>query len=184
MPTAAAYQIACRIQWRLRHIATDRNAADTPSRQWGPDLERKGYHAKKRRGDIDDVTQGIRVGADLVGLGPASATPSSSSTRPPLSSSTVASTTTTTSSTARAIYFLEVFSGTARLTEACARQNLRVLSDIEAHKGRQFDMLRPACQRVILDLIKDGKIWAIHFGTSCTVWSRARHNLKNLRRAR
>ncbi|CAE7396843.1 unnamed protein product, partial [Symbiodinium pilosum] len=148
---------------RLRHIATDRNVADAPSRQWGPDLERKGYHAKKRRSDIDDVTQGIRVGADL-GLGPATATPSSSSTRPPLSSSTVASTTAT-GSTARAVYFLEVFSGTARLTEALALQNLQVLPDIEVRKGRQFDVLRPACQRVILDLIRDGKIWAIHFGT-------------------
>ena len=29
---AAAYQLACRIQWRLRHIPTDRNISDGPSR--------------------------------------------------------------------------------------------------------------------------------------------------------
>ena len=180
---AAAYQIACRIQWRLRRISTDRNVADAPSRQWGPDLERKGYTSKKRRSDIDDVTQSIRVGADLVGLGPATATPSTSSSQRPLTSPTAASTETATS-TAPAAYFLEVFSGTARLTEAVARQGLRVLPDMEVHKGRQFDMLRPEVQKFVLDLIRDGKVWAIHFGTPCTVWSRARHNLRNLRRAR
>ena len=70
---------------------------DAPSRQWGPDLERKGYTSKKRRSDIDDVAQGIRVGADLVGLGPATATPSTSSSQRPLTSPTAASTETATS---------------------------------------------------------------------------------------
>ena len=180
---AAAYQIACRIQWRLRRIETDRNFADAPSRQWGPDIERKGYTPKKRRMDIDDVTQGIRVGADLEGLGPTTATPSSSSTAPLLSSPSVSPSTTATT-TARTTYFLEVFSGTARLTEAVARHGLRVLPDVEVGKGHQFDMLRPTSQQIILDLIRDGRVWAVHFGTPCTVWSRARHNLKNLRRAR
>ena len=179
---AAAYQIACRIQWRLRHT-THRNIADAPSRQWGPDLERKGYKPKKRRRDIDDVAQGIRVGADLAGLGPATATPSTSSTRPPLRPSTATSATTTTPP-ARTSYFLEVFSGTARLTEAVARHGLRVLPDVEVGKGRQFDMLRPACQKIILDLIRDERVWAVHFGAPCTVWSRARRNLKNFRKAR
>ena len=133
--------------------------------------------------DIDDVTQGIRVGADLEGLGPTTATPSSSSTAPLLSSPSVSPSTTATA-TARTTYFLEVFSGTARLTEAVARHGLRVLPDVEVRKGHQFDMLRPTSQQIILDLIRDGRVWAVHFGTPCTVWSRARHNLKNLRRAR
>ena len=37
---AAAYQIGCSIQWRLRHIRSEDNVADAPSRRWGPDVDR------------------------------------------------------------------------------------------------------------------------------------------------
>lgn len=63
-------------------------------------------------------------------------------------------------------------------------QNFRVLPDFEVSKGTEFDLLDPLVQQVIVSWMKQGRIWMIHLGTPCTVWSRARHNVKNWRRAR
>ncbi|CAE7214061.1 unnamed protein product [Symbiodinium sp. CCMP2456] len=38
-------------------------------------------------------------------------------------------------------------------------------------KGHQFDLLRPSSQKIVLDLIRDGRVWCVHFGTPCTVWT-------------
>ena len=147
-----------------------RRAAAYPSRQWGPDFERKGYAPKKRRMDVNESpswhlhplrrltprarARGLRL---LLLLRPPRKRPSisSRSSRARLGSRK---------------HLLDMGSG--------CYQTWRF------YKGRQFDMLRPSSQKIILDTIKDGKVWAVHFGTPCTVWSRARHNLRNLRRAR
>lgn len=80
--------------------------------------------------------------------------------------------------------FLEVFSGTAHLTSALHEQGVPCLPDIEVSKGAKFDLLRREVQGVILRLINEGIITYVHLGTPCTVFSRARHNLKNFRKAR
>ena len=82
-------------------------------------------------------------------------------------------------------YMLELFSGTGRLTQAFAEQNkAQVLPDFEVAKGSMFDLLCPTTQQLILKLVRSGRVWYVHLGTPCTVWSRAPHNLRNLRRAR
>ena len=82
-------------------------------------------------------------------------------------------------------YFLELFSDTARLTKAVQSVGGRVLPDFEVSKQKCFDLLCPATQEFILKLILNRRVWYIHLGTPCTVWSRARHNLnKNLFKAR
>ena len=190
---AAAYSIGCRIQWRLRHITTDRNVGDEPSRKWGPDFERPRKLTRKRH-SVDDATQGVHVDAGLLGLG---STPSVSSSCSPMSTSwwsssapssttsiTTQSSTSGASSSLSALYFLEIFSCTGRLTQAVAEAGMRVLPDIEIAKGHQFDLLRPSSQNTVLDLIRDGRVWCVHFGTPRTGWSSARHNIKQLARAR
>ena len=49
---AAAYQIGCSIEWRLRHVRSEDNVADAPSRRWGPDFERP---LKSRRLDRNSL---------------------------------------------------------------------------------------------------------------------------------
>ena len=44
-------------------------------------------------------------------------------------------------------------------------------------------MTRRTTQLFIFWLISSGVIWYVHFGTPCTVWSRARHNIVNQQRA-
>ena len=78
----------------------------------------------------------------------------------------------------------EIFSGTIRLSAAMAATGLNILPDIEIAKGKNFDVMRPSCQRTLLRWLKEGRVWYVHFGTPCCVWSRARHNIRDWRRAR
>ena len=177
---AAAYQIGCRIQWRLRHIPSEMNVSDGPSRRWGPDQPvRRARPSGECQSESGEFLR-RRIGLEtMAGHFPAH---SDEIVKEPSSSSKTRNIPTQTAS--RPKYFLELFSGSARLTKSMKGQNFRVLPDLEISKGQEFDLLNPHVQQVITSWMKQGRIWMIHLGTPCTVWSRARHNLKNWQKAR
>ena len=70
--------------------------------------------------------------------------------------------------------FLELFAGTAGLSQAVEKAGLRVLPPFEVSNGSQFNLLDEGVQLVVLGLIKGRHVWWIHLGTPCTAWSRAR----------
>ena len=98
--------------------------------------------------------------------------PSSSSTCPPPSTSPPYG------------VFLEIFAGTARLTTAVSKLGGATAPPIDHNFGSHHDLRRRATQLAVLSWLKAGGIRVVHLGTPCTVFSRARHNLRNLERAR
>ena len=149
-----------RIQWRLRHIESKRNVADEPSRWWGPDFPRPARL-------LDAVTnldtdRSLGVYADAASLEQGFHHRHGHVHRHLRGG--------------KPRYFLELFSGTGGLTQAVHRRGVRVLPDFEVGKGEVFNLLRPSTQEWVLSQIRSGRLWCVHLGTPCTVWSRARHN--------
>lgn len=180
---SSAYQIACGVQMRLRHIPSEKNVLDGPSRRWGADkpVRKTISSCSKHPSDHGDAVEEFNGSRPMAGHVLAhSLEIGRSETVVPTSNVSPSSV----GKRGKPVFFLELFSGTARLTKAMKSQGLRVLPDFEVAKGKEFDLLNPHIQRVILDWMKKGKIWMIHLGTPCTVWSRARHNLKNWKKAR
>ena len=161
---ATAYVMAGRLQWRLRHIPTDRNAADEASRWFQPKGE-------KNRRPLDIPDDGHVLMTDFESGGT-----SSSSSSSPLRLGA--------RQRERKGFFLEIFSGTARLTSHMRSAGIACLPDVEIGRGQHFNLLRKSTQRCLLQMILEGKIVYLHCGTPCTVFSRARHNIKHLARAR
>ncbi|CAE7187344.1 unnamed protein product [Symbiodinium necroappetens] len=166
---AAAYQMAGRIQWRLRHIESKRNVADAPSRWFGPDLPRPG-----RQGEVLETSpppiHRLRYGSGLLHdqHGPGAHGTQGSHRRvdsfelgrellPPVGPGEdgVLRPPTTRRDEASPRYFLELFSGTGRLTSAVQEAGLRVLPDFEVGKGSSFDLMRPANQELIFSMIRN-----------------------------
>ena len=79
--------------------------------------------------------------------------------------------------------FLEVFSGSGRLTAAVKNLGAATLSPVELKLGGHFDMRRRSSQETVLSWVKSGRVAYLHLGTPCTVFSRARHNLLHRQRA-
>ncbi len=163
---AAAYAIGGNLHWRLRHVKSECNVADGPSRRWGSDLVR----TKGRR--VNREALGEHVLAHSFEQG--QTTPSFPSTHPGMSNDL----------DSQPKCFLELFAGCERLTKELQQIGLRALPGIEVSKGGEFDLLNPAVQEFILCEIRSRRLWWVHLGTPCTVWSRARHNIKNVKRAR
>ena len=69
--------------------------------------------------------------------------------------------------------FLEVFSGSGRLSRAMSRRGYRVLAWDIRH-GAEYDLRDPAKRRLIRGWILAGLILGVHLGTPCGSWSRAR----------
>ncbi|CAE8613579.1 unnamed protein product [Polarella glacialis] len=80
-------------------------------------------------------------------------------------------------------YFLELFSGSGILTTAFRQACCNVLPACEILNG-VFDLTRRSTQEALLRFLRTGMVWYIHMGTPCAVWSRARHGLTNMVRAR
>lgn len=162
---AAAYQIGCSIQWRLRHIRSEDNVADEPSRRWGPDVSRASRGQRVDRNSlgehffIDSFEQGNHSSSSSKPVPPATRTFGTSA-------------------------FLELFAGTAHLSDAVKKAGCRVLPAFDIAKGKHFNLLDKGIQEVIIGLIRGKHIWCVHFGTPCTAWSRARHGIKNHKKAR
>ena len=70
--------------------------------------------------------------------------------------------------------FLELFSGSSRLTSAISMKGLRVAVPFELTNGRCYDLSRRTVQNLIKEWICSGRIWYVHLGTPCTCFSIAR----------
>ena len=79
---------------------------------------------------------------------------------------------------------LELFSGTGRLSARLVHEGLGVLKAVDILNGSHHDLRRRETQLVILHWLKSGWVVYCHLGTPCTVFSKARHNIRHLERAR
>ena len=79
---------------------------------------------------------------------------------------------------------LEIFAGTATLSQACRRKGVFIFGNLDIKQGEQFDLTKRSCQDKVIRLIRSGLVQYVHVGTSCTVFSIARKGLKNMTRAR
>ena len=75
-------------------------------------------------------------------------------------------------------YFLS-----GNLTSACNSAGLRC-PPVDIRHGYTHDLSRMTAQNFLLSLVSSGIIWMVHLGTSCTIWSRERHAIRDLYRAK
>lgn len=61
---------------------------------------------------------------------------------------------------------------------------MRAYPSFDISKGSVYNLLDPVVQLFVMSLIKGVHIWCLHLGTPCTVWSQARHNIRNTLKAR
>eukprot|EP00438_Fugacium_kawagutii_P008464 Skav230206 [mRNA] locus=scaffold2443:266117:270539:+ [translate_table: standard] len=154
---AAAYITCGSLDIHLRHIISEHNPADAPSRQHGPDIVKSISTAPlacATSGAVSDEREKSSrkgpLGADKAGQSG----------------------------------FLELFAGTGRLTECVKKAGLFAWPPFELAAGRCYDLLDDGVQKFIFGLLTAGLVWWVHLGTPCTAWSRARHNIKNFSKAR
>ena len=78
----------------------------------------------------------------------------------------------------------EIFAGVGNLSKALKRAgcDLKIPIDFKYHSW--MDLTHTGVQRIVIDILRSGHIHYIHFGTPCTVFSRARHNIRNIAKAR
>ena len=57
------------------------------------------------------------------------------------------------------VSFLELFSGTGRLSNAVRKAGMRVLPDFEISKDPIYDLLNPKIQDFIISLLTSGLVW-------------------------
>ena len=160
----AAYVVGGGLNLHFRHIATDVNPADGPSRKFGEDVARRVRGGCRR--EKTDIIPGVETFSKSV-------SPSVSSTMPKRLECD-----------GRPKAFLELFAGTGRLTDAVRREGMKAWPSFEVSRGKEYDLFDPKVQSFVLSLVKSGAVWWVHVGTPCTAWSRARHNIKDFRKAR
>ena len=163
---ASSMQFVSGIRWRLRHIETDRNPADRDSR-----FHQKLKHqsVKTKKGPLIDRGRTCDSGKGPFSSGQQQSEPSTSHRIPPKCSPGV---------------FLEIFAGSARLSHAMNKSGLATLTPMDSMFTSDHDLRRRATQLVVLHWLRSGVISYVHFGTPCTVFSRARHGILNARKAR
>ena len=61
---------------------------------------------------------------------------------------------------------------------------MRALLGFDIADGAIFDLSRRSTQQAVLRLIRAKKVWYVHMGTPCSVWSIARRGINNLQKAR
>ena len=161
---ASALQFAASLRWRLRHVETARNPSDHDSR----------FDSAKARSFRKPLVSRNYTGVqpDVATTYSGQPTGNSASSKTPCKSR-------------HAFHgaFLEVFAGTARLSEAVERSGAAVFTPVDISFGSHHDLKRRATQLAILAWLKSGWIRFVHIATPCTVFSRARHNIRNLVRA-
>lgn len=148
---AAAIQFACGIHWHIRRVETKRNVADEPSRISNANTVVNG-------GGLLRVVVQSAVGDHRLAFraSQVDAIPASSCK-----------------------FFLELFAGSANLTQAVAHKNVPCLEPLEIKNGVHCDLRRRQTQRLIIKWIEKGLIGFVHLGTPCTIWSRARRGVKD-----
>ena len=161
---AAAYIVGANLGIHLRHIVSADNPADGPSRWFGDDFIKKG--------GIVGNSLSMGVHHDVVSFEHGKEVPIRHS---PLYHNLHHQ---------GPVGFLELFAGTGNLTHTLKRRGLRVLPHFEFSSDKIYDLLNPKVQNFVLGLIASGVVWWVHLGSPCTAWSRARHNIKNIKEAR
>eukprot|EP00435_Cladocopium_sp_Y103_P040010 s704_g10.t2 len=169
---AAAYQLAGGIHWRLRHIRSDLNVADRPSRQFGskPKVNSRSspmgapqQMTDEMLGSYGHMPSGEDIRTETLPSRPVQVNNPDNGKLP---------------------ICLEIFSGSGKLSFALKERGLPTMPAVDFLNGPEFNLLRQSTQRCILRLLASGRIKYVHFGTPCRVFSRARHNLKDLKKAR
>lgn len=167
---AAAISFGTGITWHIRHIETKRNPADEPSRRFE---KQKVSPAKNLGVRIPFPSAETGVGGGLPREASSSSKPS-----PPVFGKEVGT------PKIHCRYFLEIFSGCGRLSQSCRVAGVPVLEPLDFLNGPHCDLRRRRTQRLVLQWIKSGLIRFVHLGTPCTIWSQARHNVKDSARTR
>ena len=158
---ASALQFCTGIVWSVRHIESGRNPADRPSRFF-----------EKRGRAVGKVPVN---GVNYFGGGSDSGACSSSKPKECHSHCSIPSV----FPRGHGKFFLELFSGTEGLTGAMIRRGVSTVDAVDYVKGIQYDVRRHTTQQLILQWISKGIFGFIHLGTPCTIWSRARHGVKD-----
>ena len=181
---ACSYQLGTGIRWRLRHVETLRNPADKDSRfdQLGckQSLSRKAAsqlsQCRVGRKHPPLVSRDFKVAPVQLEGGARDGTAHQSASSTGDNSREFP--------TGRKGLFLEIFSGTGRLTGAIKECGRACLRPIDAQNGEHHDLRRRASQRALLSFIRAGWVSYVHLGNPCTVFSGARHFISNQVRAR
>jgi len=156
---ACAYTLGLRLQWRIRHVRTQHNVADEPSRRFDPPTTQL-----KKQKQLDVAPLGRHVSA----LSSEQGVPRLVGRASKLRGGEVLA----------EFGFIEIFAGSGGLTKACSQRGLRVFPGIDICNGPLHDVSRKTTQQYLIGLICSGFIWCVHLGTPCTIWSRARHAIK------
>ena len=72
-----------------------------------------------------------------------------------------------------------IFSGTGRLSQHVEACGVPVLEPLDYLNGSHCHLRRRSTQSLVLQWIEKGLIGFVHLGTPCTIWSRARHGVKD-----
>ena len=157
---AAALQFATGIIWHVRHLERKRNVADKPSRRFEARklLRKPPTHCR-----------------EVVNLGSGLSKEASAPSKPLQPHRKFVENVFPCGATK---FFLEIFSGTGRLTRAIEESGVSILEPLDYILGPHADLRGRSTQKLVLDWIKKGKIGFVHVGTPCTIWSQARHNVK------
>lgn len=178
---SAAYQLAGRIQWHLRHVPTKENASDESSRWHDPGGKWRDRHLTNPSNNMKKLShETCKADHISVAVEPMKIDLQVSDFQdffeyPARIHSMVSY---------LPLFVLELFSGSGRLTLRIEREGLAALDAFEIYNGWEFDLCRPQTQALVLELARAGLLWYIHAGLPCTVWSRARHGIRNFEKAR
>ena len=170
---ACAYQLSCGLFWHLRHVPTDRNWADAGSR--------RRELPTARPGAMEPSPEKLKEPSNMLDRGDGGPGPcfARDTMGQPVQARMLARSLTWHSECC----FLELFCGQAGLTQSMSERGMRVMIGFELGRGARFDLSRRATQQLVLRLIRSKKVWYVHIGVPCSVWSIARRGVKNLHKA-
>ena len=210
---AAAYIGATGVKWALRHVETKRNIADKPSRVFDgdhsssveknhrgvrmrpPDAELPSVDAnhcnseprKRRTLKLVDIVPPPGLDVKCVVPSVVNTQGSGRAEDIPLCMSDDSGKAVSSKKRRRRRLrpvFWEIFSGCSSLSEEMKSVGFKTLPPIDLKQEPYIDLCDPANQRIVREIIESGAVSYIHFGTPCTVFSRARRNISNHSRAR
>ena len=164
---ACAYAVGGRMTWRIRHIRTEHNPADKSSRLYDPPSSTSKPLSRSAPLCGHLTMSSFEQGGAVGDAGDEKRQGGSES-----------------EGKFKGRFAWELFSGTGNLTRALERAGVPCLVPLDVCRAPHHDLTHPAVQRVILDVLVSGLVWYIHMGTPCVIWSRARHNIQNHRKAR
>ena len=182
----ASYSLALSCRPRVRHVETERNHADWGSRL--VELQRRAANRVLRRtgAETSEAPAPVPLVLALLVAPPGLSPPDSEHGVVEPKENDQADSVACVGAVfdASETFMLELFSGCGRLSGCGRRKGLRVAPGFDITSGAQFDLSRRSTQECILSLIRQGRIWYVHLGTPCTIWSSARTNPSDSMRSR